>query len=328
MSEFPPPAVGRQVPIRHALTLPSPGPIPFSVEFMPPRDDAAEERLLRAAEAFHDLGASFASVTYGAGGSSRDRTLRIAERVSREPLTTLVHLTLVGHSVPELRQILRAYLERGLTNLLVLRGDPPGDPLGDWTPTPDGLRYASELIELIRDEEEFADFEIGIASFPEGHFRAPDLESDTRYTLAKLRAGAEYSITQMFFDVDHYLRLRDRLVAADPEHGAKPIIPGLMPITSMRSVRRQLELSGSALPPVLDERLTRAAAGDEEANRDEIRKVGIEVTTEMAERLICEGVPGIHFMTLNFARATQEVLHNLGMAPAWGTGQDMVRGGF
>ena len=264
MSDFPPPAVGRQVPVRHALTLPSPGPVPFSVEFMPPRDDAAEERLLRAAEAFHDLGASFASVTYGAGGSSRDRTLRIAERVSREPLTTLVHLTLVGHTVPELREILRAYLDRGLTNLLVLRGDPPGDPLGDWTPMEDGLSYASELIEFIRAEEEFADFEIGIASFPEGHFRAPDLESDTRYTLAKLRAGAEYSITQMFFDVDHYLRLRDRLAAADPEHGSKPIIPGLMPITSMRSVRRQLELSGSVLPAALDERLTRAAADDED----------------------------------------------------------------
>ena len=109
--------------------------------------------------------------------------------MSREPLTTLVHLTLVGHTVPELREILRAYLDRGLTNLLVLRGDPPGDPLGDWTPMEDGLSYASELIEFIRSEEEFADFEIGIASFPEGHFRAPDLESDTRYTLAKLRAG-------------------------------------------------------------------------------------------------------------------------------------------
>lgn len=328
MSEFPSPAVGRQVPIRHALTLPSPGPIPFSVEFMPPRDDAAEERLLRAAEAFHDLGAAFASVTYGAGGSSRDRTLRIAERVSRQPLTTLVHLTLVGHTVDELRTILRSYLERGLTNLLVLRGDPPGDPLGDWVPTEGGLNYASDLIELIRSEEEFADFEIGIASFPESHYRAKSVEDDTKYTLAKLRAGAEYSITQMFFDVEHYLRLRDRLAEVDPEQAEKPIIPGLMPITSLRSVRRQLELSGSKLPSALEDRLVGAAAGDEEANRAEIRKVGIEVSTEMADRLISEGVPGIHFMTLNFARATQEVLHNLGMAPAWGSGQDMVRGGF
>ncbi len=327
-SELREPKPGLQVPITRALQLPSPGKIPYSVEFMPPRDDAAEERLLRAAEAFHDLGASFASVTYGAGGASRGRTLRIAKRVSQQPLTTLVHLTLVEHTVDQLREILRSYLDAGLTNLLVLRGDPPGDPLGKWEQTEGGLRYASDLIELITNEEEFSAFEIGIASFPEGHYRAKSLDDDTKYTLAKLRAGAEYSITQMFFDVEHYLRLRDRLAKADPIDGTKPIIPGLMPITSLRSVRRQVELSGSALPPDLERRLEKAAAGDEEANREDIRKVGIEVSTAMAERLIAEGAPGLHFMTLNFARATQEVLHNLGMAPAWGTGQDMMRGGF
>ena len=319
---------GRQVPIRHALELPSPGGIPFSVEFMPPRDDAAEQRLLRAAEAFHDLGACFASVTYGAGGSSRGRTLRIAERVSMQPLTTLVHLTLVGHTVVELEEILDSYLERGLTNLLVLRGDPPGDPLGPWVQTEGGLRYASELIELIRSKPKYHHFELGIASFPEGHYRSPDLDHDTKYTLAKLRAGAEYSITQMFFDIEHYLRLRDRVAAADPESAEKPIIPGIMPITSLRSVRKQVELSGAKLPEHLEQRLISAAAGDEEANRDEIRKVGIEISTLMAERLIAEGAPALHFMTMNFARATQEVLHNLGMAPSWGTGQDMLRGGF
>lgn len=328
MSSTMPPSPGRQVTIRQALSMPSAGSIPFSVEFMPPRDDAAEERLLRAAEAFHDLGASFASVTYGAGGSSRDRTLRIAQRVSRQPLTTLVHLTLVEHTVDELREILRSYLSAGLTNLLVLRGDPPGYPLGPWVETEGGLHYASELIELIKAEPEFEKFEIGIASFPEGHYRSPDLDHDTQYTLAKLRAGAEYSITQMFFDIEHYLRLRDRLVEADPVHGAKPIIPGLMPITSLRSVRKQVELSGAQLPSDLEERLIKAADGDEQANKDEIRKIGIEFSTNMAERLIAEGVPGLHFMTMNFARASQEVLHNLGMAPEWGTGQDMLRGGF
>ena len=184
------------------------------------------------------------------------------------------------------------------------------------------------MIELIKAEPEFGKFEIGIASFPEGHYRSPDLDHDTQYTLAKLRAGAEYSITQMFFDIEHYLRLRDRLVEADPVHGAKPIIPGLMPITSLRSVRRQVELSGAQLPSDLEERLIKAADGDEQANKDEIRKIGIEFSTNMAERLIDEGVPGLHFMTMNFARASQEVLHNLGMAPAWGTGQDMLRGGF
>ncbi|WP_080794480.1 methylenetetrahydrofolate reductase [Corynebacterium pacaense] len=313
--------------ISEVLSRPVPGRVPFSVEFMPPRDDAAEGRLYRAAEVFHDLGASFVSVTYGAGGSTRERTARVARRLSRQPLTTLVHLTLVDHSRAELEAILREYAELGLTNLLALRGDPPGDPLGDWSTAPGGLSYASELIDLVHELPECAQFDIGIASFPEGHYRARDLEEDTRYTLAKLRAGAGYSITQMFFDVEDFLRLRDRLVAADPEHGSKPVIPGLMPITSLRSVRRQVELSGAKLPGALEERLLRAAAGDEEHNRDEIRKVGIEITTEMSERLISEGVADLHFMTLNFTRATQEVLHNLGMAPAWGAefGQDAVR---
>ena len=272
--------------ISDVLKRPVPGRVPFSVEFMPPRDDEAENRLYRAAEVFHDLGASFVSVTYGAGGSTRDRTSRVARRLSRQPLTTLVHLTLVDHTREELEEILRGYSDLGLTNLLALRGDPPGDPLGDWVTTEGGFDYALDLIEMIRENPEFDHLDIGIASFPEGHYRAGSLDNDTQYTLAKLRAGAEYSITQMFFDVDDFLRLRDRLVAADPVHGAKPIIPGLMPITSLRSVRRQVELSGSQLPPALEERLLKAANGDEEANKAEIRKVGIEVTSEMAERLI------------------------------------------
>lgn len=314
--------------ITDVITSPAPGRIPFSVEFMPPRDDEAENRLRTAAETFHDLGAAFVSVTYGAGGSSRDRTMRIARDLAQFPLTTLVHLTLVGHTETELINILTAYADNGLSNLLALRGDPPGaDPLGDWEPIAGGYHYAEELIRLTKSLDKTKHFQIGIAAFPEGHHQAPNLEADTEHTLAKLRAGAEFSITQMFFDVDYYLRLRDRLVAADAELGAKPIIPGIMPITSLRSLRRQLRLSGAQLPAALEERLMTAAAGDEEANRDEIRKIGIEESTVMAERLISEGVPDLHFMTLNFARATQEVLHNLGMAPAWGTehGHDAVR---
>lgn len=307
----------KQVPIAEAIKKPAPGKVPFSVEFMPPRNEEAEQRVEKAAQRFHDLGAAFVSVTYGAGGSTRERTARVAARLASQPLTTLVHLTLVDHTEEELREILRGYASQGLTNLLALRGDPPGDPLGEWIQAPGGLKYASELIELVRDIPECADFEIGIASFPEGHYRAKDLDHDTEITLNKLRAGAEYSITQMFFDVEHYLRLRDRLVAADPVHGAKPIIPGLMPITSLRSVRRQVELSGAKIPEAVEARLQAAAAGDEVANADAIREVGIELTTEMAQRLIAEGAPDLHFMTLNFTRATQEVLHNLGMAPAW-----------
>ena len=314
--------------ITDVISSPAPGRIPFSVEFMPPRNDEAETRLRTAAETFHDLGVAFVSVTYGAGGSSRDRTMRIAQDLARMPLTTLVHLTLVGHTEAELVEILSDYASLGLSNLLALRGDPPGaDPLGEWTPVPGGYRYAEELIWLTKCLEATKHFQVGIAAFPEGHHQSESLAADTKYTLAKLRAGAEFSITQMFFDVDYYLRLRDRLASADAELGSRPIIPGIMPITSLKSVRRQLQLSGAKLPARLEERLVAAAAGDEEANRDEIRKVGIEESTLMAERLIAEGVPDLHFMTMNFARATQEVLHNLGMAPAWGRehGHDAVR---
>lgn len=316
-----------QVPVSEAIRRYSPGRIPFSVEFMPPRDEAAQIRLWNAAEAFHDLGVSFVSITYGAGGSTRERTMEVAQKLAAKPLTTLMHLTLVGHSADELREMLKDYARRGMSNVLALRGDPPGDPLGAWEPTPGGLNYASDLIELIRETPECSTFDIGIASFPEGHYRAEDLEQDTQVTLHKLRLGADYSITQMFFDVDNYLNLRDRLAAADPEHGSKPVIPGLMPITSIRSVLRQVELAGGQVPTKILDRLEKAAAGDEVANRDAVREVGIEITTAMAERLIAEGAPNLHFMTMNNVRATQEVLHNLGMAPAWGPGfgQDMVR---
>lgn len=324
----PPLPAAYQRTITDVINSPAPGRIPFSVEFMPPRSDAAEQRLRKAAEIFHDLGAAFVSVTYGAGGSSRERTNRIAHDLARYPLTTLVHLTLVGHTEDELVNILRSYADLGLSNLLALRGDPPGgDPLGPWSKVAGGLEYAEQLIHLTKSLPETRHFHIGIASFPEGHFRAPDLETDTHYTLQKLRAGAEFSITQMFFDVEFYLRLRDRLAAADPEHGSKPIIPGLMPITSLKSITRLLELSGAFLPPRLEERLRAAAGDDEQRNKEEVRKVGIEECTLMAERLIAEGAPDLHFMTLNNARNTQEVLHNLGMAPAWGPehGHDAVR---
>lgn len=310
------PALNYQRGISEVISHPGPGRIPFSIEFMPPRDDAAEERIKTGARAFHDLGAAFVSVTYGAGGSSRARTERVALQMARWPLTTLVHLTLVGHTKEELTQILREYANLGLSNLLALRGDPPGDPLGDWQPVPGGLTYARELIELVQSLPECRHFEIGVASFPEKHYRATDLEADTFYTLEKLRAGAQYSITQMFFDIEHYLRLRDRLAAADPVHGTKPVIPGLMPITSLRSVRRQLELSGGTMPRHLQERLEKAAAGDEQKNAAAIRAEGIAITTELAERLIAEGAPDLHFMSLNFTKPTQEVLHNLGMGPA------------
>jgi methylenetetrahydrofolate reductase (NADPH) len=285
--------------------------VPFSVEFFPPRDAAAEARLWRAARAFERLSPAFVSVTYGAGGSTRDRTIRIVGELARD--TTLVpvaHLTAVGHSVGELRTMIGAYADCGVHNVLALRGDPEGGVHEDWRRHPDGLEYAVEMVALVRG---LGDFHVGVASFPEGHPRALDVDHDTANLVAKLRAGAEYSITQMFFDVDDYLRLRDRVLAADPEQGAKPIIPGLMPITSLGTVRRQVELSGSQIPRDLEQRLAAAAGDGPHENRDEVRKIGIELATEMSARLIAEGAPCLHFCTLNFARATSEVLANLGM---------------
>jgi methylenetetrahydrofolate reductase (NADPH) len=284
--------------------------VPFSVEFYPPRDEPAEERLWRAARAFEPLRPVFVSCTYGAGGSTRDRTVRVVRQLAQETtLLPVAHLTAVGHSVAELRGLVGAFADCGITNMLALRGDPQGGVHNEWVKHPQGLAYAVELVELIRS---LGDFHVGVASFPEGHPRAVDLDHDTANLVAKLRAGAAYSITQMFFDVEDYLRLRDRVQAADAEQGAKPLIPGLMPITSLRTVRKQVELSGSQIPPKLLERLTAAAGDGPEENRDEVRKIGIELATEMSMRLLAEGVPCLHFCTMNFAKATSEVLSNLG----------------
>nr|WP_085948702.1 methylenetetrahydrofolate reductase [NAD(P)H] [Gordonia rhizosphera] len=293
------------------LSAPHHGPVPFSVEFFPPKDAEAEARLWRAVRTFERLGPAFVSMTYGAGGSTRDRTVRITgELAAQTTLLPVAHLTAVNHSVDELRALVGAYADQGITNLLALRGDPPGNPLGEWIKHPDGVEYAEDLVRLIR---ELGDFHVGVASFPEGHHRAPDLEHDTRALVNKLRAGAEYSITQMFFDVEHYLRLRDRLVAADPEQGAKPLIPGLMPITSLATVRRMAELSGSVIPDDVQQRFAVAAGDGPQENREAVRAVGIDFATEMAQRLVAEGVPCLHFCSLNFAKATSEVLERLGV---------------
>lgn len=293
------------------LSLPHRGPVPFSVEFFPPRDAEAEARLWRAVRTFERLGPAFVSMTYGAGGTTRDRTVRITgELAAQTTLLPVAHLTAVNHSIDELRALVGSYADQGITNILALRGDPPGDPLGEWVRHPDGVTYAVELVRLIG---ELGDFHVGVASFPEGHHRAPTLEADTRALVDKLRAGADYSISQMFFDVEHFLRLRDRVVRTDPEQGAKPLIPGLMPITSLASARRMAELSGSVIPDDVSERFAAAAGDGPEEDRATVRAVGIDFATEMAERLVAEGVPCLHFCSLNFAKATSEVLERLGV---------------
>lgn len=278
----------------------------FSLEFMPPRSDADEAGLWLAVRRLEGLRPAFVSVTYGAGGSHRDRTVRITGRIATETtLLPVAHLTAVGHSVDELRHVIGSYAAVGVQNILALRGDPPGDPAGEWVAHPLGLEYASDLVRLVKS---LGDFSVGVAAFPDKHPRSPDIETDTRFFVDKVRAGADYGITQMLFSADHYAQLRDRVTRAGVD---VPLLPGVMPVTSFRRLMRICELSGQAVPVELAEKL--AAAGDDPATA---RAVGIEHAIEMCAALLAQDVPSLHFYTFNRAAATTEVLQALDMVPA------------
>ncbi len=281
------------------LAAPTPS---ISFEFFPPKDDASEGALWDAIRRLEAVRPDFVSVTYGAGGSNQDRTVRVTERIARETtLVPLAHLTCVGASVAALRQVVGLYAASGVRNILALRGDPPGNVGGEWVAHPEGLDHAEDLVRLVRA---LGDFTVGVAAFPDVHPESAGFDHDVEVLVRKADAGATFAVTQMVFDADTYLRLRDAVAA----RRSLPITPGLMPVTNFKQIARMAQLMGTPLPSAVLSRLE-AVADDPAATRE----VGVQIATELAERMLSEGAPGLHFITMNRSTATLEVHRNLGL---------------
>lgn len=275
----------------------------FSFEFFPPRTDAAQMSLGRTIAELEPLAPSFVSITYGAGGSTRERTRQVVTWVRSETsITPMAHLTCQGHTRTEIADILDAYRSAGVDNILALGGDLPTDP--DET-RPSEYRYASDLV---ADVAAAGDFSIGVAAHPEVHPRSPDRATDRRHLADKL-GSADFAVTQFFFEVEHYVRLVDELADLGV---TKPVLPGIMPITNRSQITRMAEMSGAAVPGHVLDRLDRSD------DPDHIRQVGVEIATELCAALLDAGAPGLHFYTLNRSTATREIYRNLGLGPAAG----------
>ncbi|MDP9452831.1 MAG: methylenetetrahydrofolate reductase [NAD(P)H] [Actinomycetota bacterium] len=273
-----------------------------SFEFFPPRTDEAARALEKALAELEPLAPSFVSVTYGAGGSTRARTREIVlDILAATSMTPMAHLTCAGHRRAELVEILDGYREAGVENILALAGDPPSGTTS--APPPVDFRYALELVELVRERGPFS---VGVAAHPEGHPRSTTRTDDRRHLAAKL-AAADFGITQFFFRARDYFTMVEELDALGVE---RPVVPGVMPVTNVGQVERFAALSGAAFPPELAERLQAVADRPED-----VRRIGVEVATELCAELLDGGAPGLHFYTLNRSTATREIYANLGLGP-------------
>jgi methylenetetrahydrofolate reductase (NADPH) len=280
-----------------------------SFEFFPPKTDEGDRLLRDTLNELEPLGPSFVSVTYGAGGSTRERTHQIVvDLLERTSLTPMAHLTAVSHTRDELAAILARYRDAGVENILALRGDAPGGPNAaeDGEAAFWALEHAVELVHLAR-EVGGGRFAVGVAAHPEGHPLSPDRDSDLRHLAAKLSA-ADFGVTQFFFRAVDYLRMVDDLAALGCD---TPVIPGVMPVTNVRQIERFAQLSGAAVPVEVADRLH--AVADDAA---EVRRLGVELATELCQELLDHGAPGLHFYTLNRSTATIDIWRNLGLQRA------------
>ena len=275
----------------------------FSFEFFPPKTDDGERQLWQAIRELESLRPTFVSVTYGAGGSTRDRTVRITRRIAEETtLLPVAHLTCVGASVAELRTTIGEYADAGIRNLLALRGDPPSGPGTEWVRHNAGLAHADSLVSLVRS---LGDFSVGVAAFPEGHPESSSLDQDVQVLRAKQDAGAEFAVTKLFFEASHYIALVERARAAGV---TIPIIPGIMPLTNISQIERFAVLSGTEFPDELADRF-RAIADDADA----VHALGVESATALARELLFADAPGLHFYTLNRSTSSAEIYSALGL---------------
>ena len=288
-----------------AILAASEAPV-FSFEFFPPKSEEGWENLREALESLAALEPDFTSVTYGAGGSTRDRTLEVTKWLKQDlGIEAMAHLSCVGATREELGEILDGLREAGIENILALRGDPPRGET-EWRPHPGGLRYSTELAALISEHSQFG---IGAACFPEIHPEAPDLAHDLHFLRQKVENGVSFLITQLFFDNELYFRFLEEARAAGID---VPILPGIMPITDLGQIKTITGMCGATIPPALLEQLE-MRAGDPDA----VLELGVSYATLQCAELLARGAPGIHFYTLNRSPATRAILSALKLLRPW-----------